>query len=119
MRFLKHKKYEAEKKVEKVEWAHERSCPKWSVATTIFNVSDAMRIQTQLPEDWCMVIMGDKKGLQMYELNEGKSGRVIYLNPKDQEEIERMGANLSKLLPWNSFGRKIWVICTPLPAEQD
>ena len=106
VRFLTHKTYGAEKRFEKVEWAHERSCPKWSVTTTIFNVSDAMRIQTQLPEDWCMVIVGDKKGFQMYELNEGKSGRVIYLNPKDQEEIERMGANLSKLLPWNSFGRK-------------
>ena len=95
-----------EKMFEKPTWAHLRSCQKWSVTTTIFNASDAVRIQTQLPEDWCMVVVGDEKGPQHYQINEGKNGRVIYLNTNDQKELERAGVKLSNLLPWNSFGRK-------------
>jgi len=87
-------------------WSHQRPCSKWSVTTTIFEVSEAMKIQTRLPEDWCMVIVGDKRGEQVYPINEGKKGRVIYLNVKDQEELENAGVKLIKHLPWNSFGRK-------------
>ena len=95
-----------EKMFEEPTWAHLRSCQKWSVTTTIFNVSHALRTQTQLPEDWCMVVVGDEKGPQHYQINEGKNGKVIYLNTKDQKELERAGVKLSSLLPWNSFGRK-------------
>ena len=32
-------------------WTHQRPCSKWSVTTTIFEVSEAMKIQTRLSED--------------------------------------------------------------------
>ena len=53
-----------------------------------------------------MVVVGDKKGPQYYQINEGKNGRVIYLNTNDQKELERAGVKLLSLLPWDSFGRK-------------
>ena len=88
-------------------WAHERlECKKWSVTTTIFEVSEAVKVQMTLPPEWCMVIVGDRKGLENYTVNEGKTGRVIYLSAQDQERLATEGVKLSAKLPWNHFGRK-------------
>ena len=40
---------------------HNISCDRWSVVTTIFEPSEAVRNQA-LMQGWCLVVVGDKKG---------------------------------------------------------
>ncbi|XP_075264871.1 uncharacterized protein LOC142357040 [Convolutriloba macropyga] len=88
-------------------WAHQRlECRKWRVATNNIHVSDAIKIQLTLPSDWCIVIVGDSGAPDKYPFNEGKKGRVIYLNARDQEQLASEGVKLSGTLPWNHYGRK-------------
>ena len=88
-------------------WAHQRlECRKWSVATNNFHVSDAIKIYLTLPADWCIVIVSDIRRPNKYPFNEGKQGRVIYLNARDQVQLASEGVKLSGTLPWNHYGRK-------------
>ncbi|XP_075254814.1 uncharacterized protein LOC142346189 [Convolutriloba macropyga] len=88
-------------------WAHQRlECRKWSVILNDFHVPDAIKNQITLPADWCIVIVGDMGGPDKYPFNEGKQGRVIYLNARDQVQLAAEGVKLSETLPWNHYGRK-------------
>jgi len=78
-------------------------CEKWSVVTTIFEPSDAVKKQALLP-NWCLVVVGDKKGPLSYDI-ETKPNSYMFLNASLQET---MGHHfpLVHVLPWNHFGRK-------------
>ena len=78
-------------------------CEKWSVVTTIFEPSDAVKKQALLP-NWCLVVVGDKKGPLSYDI-ETKPNSYMFLNASMQET---MGSQfpLVHVLPWNHFGRK-------------
>jgi hypothetical protein len=41
--------------------ADDLKCDKWSVVTTIFEPSEAVKKQVHIP-GWCLVVVGDKKG---------------------------------------------------------
>ena len=41
-------------------------CDRWAVMTTIFQPTEAVRRQVQLP-GWCLVVVGDKKTPPEYE----------------------------------------------------
>ncbi len=89
----------------------EGDCDKWSVTTTIFEPSNAVRRQAQLyKHGWCMVIVSDKKGQPTYDIKgipeEGRR-RVIYLNVQDQLAFaDQTQIDMIRDLPWNHFGRK-------------
>jgi hypothetical protein len=78
-------------------------CDKWAVVTTIFEPTDAIRRQALIP-DWCIVVVGDKKGPKSFEI-EAPLKNFIFLTAGMQEE---MGSHfpLIGILPWNHFGRK-------------
>ncbi|KAL3902194.1 MAG: hypothetical protein SGPRY_012181, partial [Prymnesium sp.] len=52
--------------------------------------------------DWCLVIVGDKKGPPASKYNLGN--RTVYLSPADQEAMVEF--QTGHLLQWNHFGRK-------------
>lgn len=86
-------------------------CNHWSVVTTIFEPSEAVKRQAQL-HDWCLVIVGDKKGPKEYPIpapmhahNVNHTDNVVYLTVEQQIELEAHLPLLSNL-PWNHFGRK-------------
>ena len=84
-----------------------KTCKKWSVVTTIFEPSDAIKLQASLGESWCLVIVGDKKSPSNYSI-EGATSHVVYLNSTDQESfaLNLNPSGLASALPWNHFGRK-------------
>eukprot|EP00965_Chrysotila_dentata_P144801 4782887-Pleurochrysis_carterae.AAC.1 len=73
-------------------------CRMWAVTTTIFPPTKTVRQLAELP-GWCLVIAGDKKGPEEYNV----SGNAIYLTPDDQVALP---FKLPRLLRWNHFGRK-------------
>lgn len=78
-------------------------CSFWSVVTTINPPTDAVTRQSMLA-NWCMVVVGDRKGPHSYELPNATSW-TVFLDAKQQEEF--LGQHpLAQLLPWNHFGRK-------------
>ena len=86
-------------------------CNHWSVVTTIFKPSEAVIRQAQL-QNWCLVIVGDKKGPKDYPIpasmhghNANHTENVVYLTVDRQLELEEHLPLLSHL-PWNHFGRK-------------
>lgn len=79
-------------------------CEKWSVVTTVFEPSAAVRIQAKHGKGWCLVIVGDSAGPFNYEID--SSGKhMVFLDTKTQQEMFA-GLRLSELVPWNHFGRK-------------
>lgn len=82
------------------------SCTKWSVVTTIFNVSEAVIQVANLGPEWCLVVVGDKK-TPPYELPDSTS-EVVVLTADDQSKIaaKHPKVRLLRMLPWNHFGRK-------------
>ncbi len=87
-------------------------CDKWSVTTTIFGPSSAVRRQARLyHHGWCMVIVSDKKGQPTYDIKgipkEARRRSVVYLNVQDQLAFaNRTQIDMIGNLPWNHFGRK-------------
>eukprot|EP01038_Epipyxis_sp_PR26KG_P006993 gene6993-9557_t len=81
----------------------ELQCSKWSVVTTIFEPSAAVQTQALL-RDWCIVVVGDKKGPLQYEINTPLKN-FIFLSESIQKELENHFPMI-KILPWNHFGRK-------------
>lgn len=85
----------------------ELSCSKWCVLTTINAPTRAMRQcldvksnGTGADEDWCTVVVGDKKTPADFSLG---SPRGVYLGVAAQEKLQFQTA---RSLPWNHFGRK-------------
>ena len=79
-------------------------CEKWAVVTTINPPTDAVQKQA-LVKDWCLVVVGDKKGPFSYPLEGVNESNFIFLTAEMQEKL---GAEfpLVGMLPWNHFGRK-------------
>jgi hypothetical protein len=78
-------------------------CEKWSVVTTIFEPSAAVKKQATIP-GWCLVVVGDKKGPLTYEI-EDPNKIFIFLTAEKQEQLGAIFP-IVKSLPWNHFGRK-------------
>ncbi len=80
-------------------------CDKWSVVTTIFDITDAVKKQSTL-RDWCIVVVGDMKGPHEYVFpNTDYNNTRVFLSNIKQDELQDY-FSIIKLLPWNSFGRK-------------
>lgn len=89
-------------------------CNRWSVVTTIFEPSDAVKQQAKL-KDWCLLVVGDKKGPSSYPLDPPPATAAnhsgvkppvhVFLSADDQLAMEPH-LPFAKLLPWNHFGRK-------------
>ncbi|CEO94321.1 STELLO glycosyltransferase [Plasmodiophora brassicae] len=79
-------------------------CKQWSVVTTIFEPSDAVKKQANLGPDWCIVIVGDRKSPPVYHV-EGSS-TIVYLDANDQETFGKEFPEFFSTLNWNHFGRK-------------
>ena len=62
------------------------NCDHWSVVTTIFEPSDAIKLQTQL-EGWCTVIVGDVKSPPTYEIPEGNKKNWVFLDVDTQKKL--------------------------------
>lgn len=76
-------------------------CHHWSVVTTIFQATDAVKHQGSLP-GWCLVVVGDKKSPPNFSF---QSESTIFLSVERQILLgERIP--FVKNLPWNHFGRK-------------
>lgn len=58
------------------------SCTHWSVVTTIFEPSEAVEKQGRV-SNWCLVVVGDKKGPSVYDIK-GAGDNVVFLNAPDQ-----------------------------------
>lgn len=79
------------------------NCDKWSVVTTIFEPSDAVKKQSNI-DGWCLVVVGDKKGPLAYDIGKSNS-TFVFLDEQRQLELASR-FEFIKLLPWNHFGRK-------------
>ena len=77
-------------------------CDKWSVVTTIFEPSEAVRRQAAL-KDWCLVVVSDKKGPSAYNI--ANKSTFVFLTPADQVELSTHFSMINNI-PWNHFGRK-------------
>lgn len=82
---------------------HALKCPHWSVVTTIFEPSEAVRRQVAL-KGWCIVVVGDRKGPKEYPIN-ATQNNYVFLTAADQEELAKHFP-VVQALPWNHFGRK-------------
>ena len=80
-------------------------CDKWSVVTTIFDITEAVMKQSSL-RDWCIVVVGDMKGPHEYKFPSTQYNTTrVFLSNIQQDKL-RDHFSIIKLLPWNSFGRK-------------
>lgn len=81
-------------------------CDKWSVVTTIFEPSDAVKVQGKLGGGWCLVVVGDRKGPFEYPLPEfNKDGKFVFLDADKQKQMFD-SLELGSIVPWGHFGRK-------------
>jgi hypothetical protein len=83
---------------------HTLSCSskQWAVVTTIFNVTPVVEALDAM-QDWCLVVVADKKSKASAKEYFPALKRLIYLRPDDQELLE---FRTIKHTPWNHFSRK-------------
>lgn len=79
------------------------NCTHWSVVTTIFEPSEAVKKQALIP-NWCLVVVGDKKGPSSYDIPH-LGDNYIFLTPAKQLALADHFPIID-LLPWNHFARK-------------
>ena len=82
---------------------HPLKCDKWSVVTTIFEPSEAVKKQAHL-QGWCLVVVGDKKGPLKYDIDAPQKN-VVFLTAAMQEDLAKHFP-LVGVTPWSHFGRK-------------
>ena len=84
-----------------------KNCDKWSVVTTIFQPSNAVKTAAKVP-GWCMVIVADNKTPADYLKSSGLQGtpHVVLLTVEMQREMELNGDEFVRATPWNHFARK-------------
>lgn len=102
LKFSKHREDAPATKVEVFE-ADALRCDHWSVVTTIFEPSEAVRRQVLL-KGWCIVVVGDKKGPKDYPV-QAPDNNFVFLTAAQQEELAKHFP-VVQALPWNHFGRK-------------
>ena len=76
-------------------------CDKWVVMTTIFEPT-VLSYQLANLTDWCVVIVGDRKGVQDYDMTNVRK-QVTFLNAETQASLPYQ---ILKHLKWNHFSRK-------------
>jgi hypothetical protein len=76
-------------------------CDKWVVMTTIFEPT-MLSYQLANLTDWCVVIVGDKKGVQTYDMTNVRK-QVTFLGAEAQASLPYQ---IVKHLKWNHFSRK-------------
>ena len=70
--------------------------------TTIFQPKEALRRFLYMKK-WCVVIVGDLKKPEHFNITSTLGQNLIFLNGKDQADL---GCSFVNALPWNSFARK-------------
>jgi hypothetical protein len=78
-------------------------CKNWGAATTIFPPTEAVEKFSSL-DGWCLVVAGDEKGPESYDIQNAK-GTVVFLSRERQKELEKY-LEFAKETPWNHFARK-------------
>merc|ERR1719433_1244051 len=73
----------------------------WAVVTTIFQVSDSIRMLDE--SKFCVAVVADLKSVPALADYLPQSKRVRYLTPDDQKNL---GFKSVSSTPWNSFSRK-------------
>lgn len=76
-------------------------CDKWVVMTTIFEPT-LLSYQLANLTEWCVVIVGDRKGIQDYDMSDVRK-QVTFLNADTQLSLPYQ---ILKHLKWNHFSRK-------------
>jgi hypothetical protein len=79
----------------------EEICDKWVVMTTIFEPT-VLSYQLANLTDWCVVIVGDRKGVQDYDMTNVRK-QVTFLNAETQVSLPYQ---ILKHLKWSHFSRK-------------
>lgn len=79
------------------------TCKGWAVCTTIFEVSEAVLDVCERLQDYCLVVVADKKGFDQYSVHGGCT--FVNLSVRAQEEIATL-SSFAAQTPWNHFGRK-------------
>lgn len=92
------------------EKASTKTCSKWSVVTTIFDPSEAIQDAANMGDDWCIVIVGDRKTPADFLDSKLKNNdSVFYFDVAEQEAWGRLPGELGvfvRSLPFNHFARK-------------
>ncbi len=78
-------------------------CRNWGAMTTIFPPTNAVTQFANL-KSWCLVVAGDFKGPEVYNISHS-TGTVVFLSRERQEELEPYFEFVKKT-PWNHFARK-------------
>lgn len=80
-------------------------CENWAVITTIFDATTLIH-QVAALSNWCLCVVGDKKGPKKFELKKNttmRAKRIVLLDEAAQYELQY---DSLKTTPWNHFGRK-------------
>ena len=89
-----------------------KTCTKWSVVTTIFSPTEAIHDAANMGDDWCVVIVGDKKTPQDFLTGDSQlrdNDSVFFFDVAEQEAWNRLPGELGEFarsLPFNHFARK-------------
>jgi len=100
------------KLLRKGEKASTKTCTKWSVVTTIFEPSEAIQDAANFGDDWCIVVVGDKKTPQNFLTTSSKlkdNDSVFYFDVAEQEAWSKLPGEFGvfvRSLPYNHFARK-------------
>jgi len=83
------------------------SCRNWSVVTTIFEPSEAVKVAAKLT-GWCIVIVADTKTPADY-MSRSRLDQVqgaVFLNVELQRKMIDAGDAFVRAVPWGHFSRK-------------
>ena len=78
-------------------------CSFWAVCTTIFNASDAVRDVCERLPSYCLIVIADRKGPDVYQV--GGDCTFLYLTVQMQERLAK-ASHFAATVPWNHFARK-------------
>jgi|MDTB01.1.fsa_nt_gb hypothetical protein len=83
------------------------SCTKWSVVTTIFEISEGIRRTLQVHPEWCTVVVTDRKTpVESYQGHHHEKLRNLVLLTVEEQEVIAKKSRFVASTPWNHFARK-------------
>merc|ERR1719181_1947132 len=80
-----------------------RGASRWVVLTTINEASEGVRRLDELPDGWCVLVVGDLKSPATSAAFYPNAVRVLYLTADEQR---RLPFRVLSQIPWNHFARK-------------
>ena len=89
--------------VKNFDMVNECKSKKWIVTTTIFDATPVIKIFDKI-DDWCTIIIGDKKSPKYEKYMKGLS-KVVFMDDERQDKFYKE-FKLESVIPWNHFGRK-------------